>query len=113
MKNAYNRALANVIEAAMVNVQYAKMSGSQESLNAAVDQYAWLHDDGLSEVSGSLILWMAHADAPFITILCARASQLMECLEIQADEAMREVWAGFKNTLPEGFQDLGGSTAEI
>lgn len=113
MKNAYNRAFSNVIEAAMVNVQYAKMSGNQDSLNAAVDQYAWLHDDGLSEVSGSLILWMAHADAPFITILCARASQLMECLDMHPAEAMCKVWAGFENTLPEGFQDLGGSTAEI
>lgn len=113
MKNAYNRAFANVIEAAMVNVQYAKISGNQESLNAAVDQYSWLHDDGLSEMSGSLILWMAHADSPFITILCTRACHLMECLDMKPAEAMRKVWAGFENTLPEGFQDLGGSTADL
>ncbi len=112
MKNAYNRANAHAMEAAMVNVQYDQMKDNIEDLTYAVEFYEWICADNMSRMSGSFILWLAHAQLPHASIMFARAVVNYRDNESSTwFSSLSDEWNRFNKTLPDGF-DLEGVTAD-
>ena len=119
MKNAFNRAHAQAMEACMVNVQYDQMKGNLEELQAPVSLYEWICAEGLSEMPGSFILWLAHVDLPHASIFFARTLAHVRfgsfTDEVQEKGFWRDLmnveWEVFHKTLPDSFDT--GDTAKI
>jgi len=101
--NCYNRADAQVLESTIMLVEYARTTGDEDQVQSATSLWTYMKEGGLSFCSGSLILWLAHQDPPFVSLFLSncicRNRHVMTTDEWM--DVIRAEWSQFKSQLPD------------